>query len=83
MFNRLKQIDTPAKKEPPKFSDCKIEITYPKEVAEAFRKEYYNLISDVEEELKWVEELVLKDELLTKLKCLKEELMVFNARNEK
>lgn len=61
--------------------DFKIEITYPKEVAQAFRKEYVKMIEQVERELTYTEEKTQVAELNSKLEQLEKELQTFNSYN--
>lgn len=62
-------------------SNFKIEITYPKEVAKAFRKEYVRMIEDIERELTYTEEKTQVAQMNEKLKRLYEELKIFNTYN--
>ncbi len=60
----------------------RIDITYPKEVAKVFRKEYQKLISDTEDALMDTEDALLKLELTTKLEQLQAEVTLFNNYNK-
>lgn len=62
-------------------SDFKIEITYPKEVARVFRKEYINMIEQIERELTYTSEKTEISWLNNKLDRLKIELEIFNSYN--
>lgn len=59
----------------------RIDITYPKEVAQAFKREYERLISDTDELLYTTEDWLLKLELNVKLEQLKAELNLFLSFN--
>lgn len=61
--------------------DFKIEITYPKEVAQVFRKEYVKMIQQLEWELTYIEEKTQAGELNSKLEQLQKELQTFNLHN--
>ena len=56
-------------------------ITYKKDEAEVFRKEYHNLLNTIEEELKNIELDVEIKQANEKLNKLREELRVFNEYN--
>lgn len=59
-----------------------IDITYPKEVARVFRKEFFNVIENLERKLRQVSE---KDDIKVlndKLEMAKAELNVFNSYNQ-
>lgn len=58
-----------------------IPITYKKDEAEVFRKEYHNLLNTIEDELKNIELDVEIKQANEKLNKLKEELRVFNEYN--
>ena len=78
------KVYVPKKITPPKMdeNDFKIEITYPKEVARVFRKEYIRMIEEIEWELTYTDE---KTEVFTmnkKLERLKWELEIFNCYNK-
>lgn len=60
----------------------RIDITYPPEVAKVFRREYLNLISEVENTLQDTEDKLLQHELCTKLDLLKAEVSIFNSYNK-
>lgn len=62
-------------------NDFKIEITYPKEVAQVFRKEYVKMIQQLEWELTYTEEKIQVGELNSKLEQLQKELQTFNLYN--
>lgn len=59
----------------------RIDITYPKEVAQVFRREYERLISDTDELIYNTEDELLKLELNVKLEQLQAELSLFNKYN--
>lgn len=61
--------------------DFKIEITYPKEVAQVFRREYSRMIEQLERELTYAEEKTQVAELDSKLEQLEKELQTFNSYN--
>ena len=61
--------------------DFKIEITYPKEVAQVFRKEYQRMIDDIEWELTYTEEKTQIAEMNEKLERLYKEKEIFNSYN--
>lgn len=63
--------------------DYRIDITYSKEEAEAFRKEYYNLIEETELRITKIEDKQLRDELEFKLDLLNAQLDIFNSYNPK
>lgn len=73
----------PKKVTPPKVdeNDFKIEITYPKEVARVFRKEYVRMIEEIEWELTYTEEKTEVFAMNKKLERLKWELQIFNCYN--
>ena len=68
------------KKEPDE-SNFIIEITYPKEVAKVFRKEYQKMIDDIEWELTYTYEKTQIAELHEKLERLYKEKEIFNKYN--
>ena len=70
-----------AKPEPVNESNFKIEITYPKEVARVFRKEYVRMIEEIEWELTYTEEKTQVAQMNDKLRMLYEELKIFNTYN--
>lgn len=61
--------------------DYKIEITYSKEVAQIFRKEYNKMIEQLEWELTYTEGKTQIVELNSKLEQLKKERNIFNSYN--
>lgn len=61
--------------------DFKIEITYPKEVAQVFRKEYVKMIEQLEWDLTFIEEKTQIKELNSRLEQLKKERDIFNSYN--
>lgn len=61
--------------------DFKIEITYPKDVAQVFRKEYTKMIEQLERDLTFIEEKTQIKELNSKLEQLKKERDIFNSYN--
>lgn len=63
--------------------DFNIEITYPKEVAKIFRREYQKMIDDIERELTYTEEKTQIAEMNEKLIRLQWELEIFNSYNRK
>lgn len=63
--------------------DFKIEITLSKEEARVFRKEYVNMIEQIEWELTYTEEKTQVSELNQKLTRLKWELEIFNLYNKR
>lgn len=60
----------------------RIDITYPPEVAKAFRREYLELISEVENELQETEDKIILKWLVDKLDLLKAEVSIFNLYNK-
>ena len=58
-----------------------IDITYPKEVARIFRKEYQNMIAQIEWELTYTEEKTEIAKLNDRLEKLNNELNIFNSYN--
>ena len=62
--------------------DFLIEVTYPKEVAKVFRKEYQRMIEELEWELTYVSEKTEVAELNSKLERLYKEKEVFNSYNK-
>ena len=59
-----------------------IKITYPKEVARAFRKEYVRMIEEIEWELTYTSEKTEIVKMNKKLDSLRRELLVFNYYNK-
>lgn len=59
----------------------RIDITYPKEVAQVFRREYEKLISETDDLIYDTEDELLKLELNVKLEQLKAELQLFLSFN--
>ena len=62
-------------------NDFKIEITYPKEVAQVFRREYSRMIEQLERDLTYTDEKTQVAELNKKLEQLEKERDVFNLYN--
>lgn len=60
-----------------------IKVTYPKEVARIFRKEYVKMIEQIEWELTYTDEKTEIAEMNKKLDQLQKELMCFNSYNPK
>ena len=60
-----------------------IKVTYPKEVARIFRKEYVKMIEQIEWELTYTDEKTQIAEMNKKLDQLQKELMCFNSYNPK
>ena len=60
-----------------------IKVTYPKEIARVFRKEYIKMIEQIEWELTYTDEKTEVAWLNNKLVRLQEELMCFNSYNPK
>lgn len=58
-----------------------IEITYPKEVARVFRREYARMMEEIERELTYTEEKTQIVELNNKLTQLEKEKNIFNSYN--
>ena len=80
-WNKPKRIIQEVKrKEDP--NDYKIEITYPKDIARIFRKEYQSMIEEIEWELENMEEKSMQVELNKKLVQLNKELLIFNCYNK-
>jgi hypothetical protein len=65
----------------PDESDFRIEITYPKEIAKVFRKEYVKMIEQIEWELTYTDEKTQIFEMNKKLERLQGELEIFNQYN--
>lgn len=74
-------IPKPIEKKNVNEGDFKIEITYPKEVARVFRKEYVKMIEDIEWELTYTDEKTQIAELNNKLVQLEKEKDIFNSFN--
>lgn len=74
-------IPKPAPRQPDEW-DFLIKITYPKEVARAFRKEYVNMIEQLEWEMTYTSEKTEIVELNEKLERVKRELIIFNYYNK-
>ena len=69
-----------AQKEPDE-ETFKIDITYPKDVARVFRKEYQRIIDELERKLTMIDEKTLVKEANDKLEFVKAELEAFNLLN--
>ncbi len=59
-----------------------IDITYPKEIARVFRKEFYNVIDRIENDIRLATDKDDIKELNEKLEFVKAELNVFNLYNQ-
>lgn len=62
-------------------SPVEINITYPNEIANVFRKEFSRIIDKIEWKIYWVEDRECIKELYTKLDLAKVELELFNLYN--
>lgn len=82
-YSQVRKTYTPKPKavKPIDERDFKIEITYPKDAAKVFRKEYSRMIEQVEWELTYAEEKTQIIELNKRLEQLKREKDIFNLYN--